>query len=135
MLADACIHADHHTAPFARGKLNHLRAHPVAFFHPVRNVDFGAMAAVVLMTALKSLGAQTEVHIPHRVKEGYGMRSQVIELAAREGCRVVISVDTGIREHEVLARARALGMDCIVTDHHLPAASLPEACAILNPRR
>jgi len=95
----------------------------------------GAMAAVVLMTALNSLGAQTEVHIPHRLKEGYGMRSQVIELAAREGCRVVISVDTGIREHEVLARARALGMDCIVTDHHLPAASLPEACAILNPRR
>src|SRR5579875_1114831 len=44
MLADACIHADHHTAPFARGKLNHLRAHPVAFFHPVRNVDFGLRA-------------------------------------------------------------------------------------------
>lgn len=95
----------------------------------------GAMAAVVLMTALRSLGAQTDVHIPHRLKEGYGMRAHVIERAAREGCRVVISVDTGIREHEVLARARALGMDCVVTDHHLPAGSLPDACAILNPRR
>jgi len=48
---------------------------------------------------------------------------------------VVISVDTGIREHEVLARARELGVDCIVTDHHLPDDHLPPACAILNPHR
>ena len=48
---------------------------------------------------------------------------------------MVISVDTGIREHEVLARARELGVDCIVTDHHLPDGHLPPACAILNPRR
>ena len=63
------------------------------------------------------------------------MRVPVIEEAAARGFRLVISVDTGIREHAVLERARDLGVDCIVTDHHLPDGHLPPACAILNPRR
>ncbi len=95
----------------------------------------GTMAVVVLLTALRMLGAEVEAHIPHRLTEGYGMRAPVVEEAAAQGFRVVISVDTGIREHAVLARARELGVDCIVTDHHLPGAELPPACAILNPRR
>ncbi len=95
----------------------------------------GTMAVVVLLTALRKLGAQVATHIPHRLQDGYGMRVPVIEEAARQGCRVVISVDTGIREHEVLGRGRELGLDCIVTDHHLPDGHLPPACAILNPRR
>ncbi|MCL5006374.1 MAG: single-stranded-DNA-specific exonuclease RecJ [Acidobacteria bacterium] len=95
----------------------------------------GTTAAVVLLTALGSLGARAEAHIPHRLQEGYGMRLPVVERAAAEGYRVLLSVDTGIREHEVLARGRALGIDCIVTDHHLPKNSLPPAYAILNPRR
>jgi single-stranded-DNA-specific exonuclease len=95
----------------------------------------GTMAVVALLTALRSLGAQVEAYIPHRLTDGYGMRVPVVERAATEGARVVISVDTGIREHEVIARARALGVDCIVTDHHLPDDHLPPACAILNPRR
>jgi len=95
----------------------------------------GTMAVVVLLTALRALGAEVEAHIPHRLTDGYGMRTPVIERAAGEGFRVVISVDTGIREHQVLARARELGLDCIVTDHHLPDAHLPPACAILNPKR
>ncbi len=95
----------------------------------------GTMAVVVLLTALRMLGAEVEAHIPHRLTEGYGMRAPVVEEAAARGFRVVISVDTGIREHAVLARARELGVDCIVTDHHLPDEDLPPACAILNPRR
>ncbi len=95
----------------------------------------GTMAVVVLLTALQRLGGQVTTHIPHRLQDGYGMRLPVIEEAASRGCRVVISVDTGIREHEVLARGRELGLDCIVTDHHLPDRHLPPACAILNPRR
>jgi single-stranded-DNA-specific exonuclease len=95
----------------------------------------GTMAVVVLLTALRGLGAQVEAHIPHRLADGYGMRVPVIEEAAAKGFSVVISVDTGIREHEVLARARELGIDCIVTDHHLPDEHLPSACAILNPQR
>lgn len=95
----------------------------------------GTMAVVVLLTALRALGGQVDVFIPHRQTDGYGMRVPVIEEAAAKGFRVVVSVDTGIREHEVLARARALGLDCIVTDHHLPDGRLPRACAVLNPRR
>lgn len=95
----------------------------------------GTMAVVVLKTALESLGAQVSVHIPHRLTDGYGMRAAAIEQAAAEGQRVVVSVDTGIREQEALARARELGLDCIVTDHHLPGAELPPAHAILDPRR
>jgi single-stranded-DNA-specific exonuclease len=95
----------------------------------------GTMAVVVLLTALRMLGAEVEAYVPHRLTDGYGMRVPVVEEAAANGFRVVISVDTGIREHAVLARARELGVDCIVTDHHLPDGHLPPACAILNPRR
>ena len=95
----------------------------------------GTMAVVVLLTSLRMLGAEVEAYIPHRLTDGYGMRVPVIEESAAKGFRVVISVDTGIREHAVLERARELGVDCIVTDHHLPDDHLPPACAILNPRR
>ena len=95
----------------------------------------GTMAVVVLLTALRSLGAKVDAHIPHRMADGYGMRADVMERAAAEGYKLVLSVDTGIREHEVIAHARGLGVDCIVTDHHLPDGHLPAASAILNPRR
>jgi single-stranded-DNA-specific exonuclease len=95
----------------------------------------GTMAVVVLLTALRSLGATVDAHIPHRLTDGYGMRVPVVERAHADGFRVVLSVDTGVREHEVLARAHELGLDCIVTDHHLPDSYLPPACAILNPCR
>ena len=95
----------------------------------------GTMAVVILLTALRGLGGQVEAFIPHRMSDGYGMRVPAVEEAAAKGFRVVISVDTGIREHEALARARELGLDCIVTDHHLPDGHLPPACAILNPHR
>ena len=95
----------------------------------------GAVAVVILLAALRGLGGQVEAFIPHRLSDGYGMRAAVIEEAAAKGFRVVISVDTGIREHEALKRARDLGLDCIVTDHHLPDRHLPPAYAILNPQR
>jgi single-stranded-DNA-specific exonuclease len=95
----------------------------------------GTMAVVVLLTALDALGANVEAYVPHRLADGYGMRVSQIERAGAEGFRVVLSVDTGIREHAEISRARELGIDCIVTDHHLPERTLPLACAILNPRR
>jgi single-stranded-DNA-specific exonuclease len=95
----------------------------------------GTMAVVVLLTALRAIGAAVEAYIPHRLTDGYGMRVPVVEKAAAEGVRVVLSVDTGIREHEVLARARELGVDSIVTDHHQPDSHLPPALAVLNPKR
>jgi single-stranded-DNA-specific exonuclease len=95
----------------------------------------GTMAAVVLLTALKALGALIEVHIPHRLTDGYGMRANVIERAASEGAKLVVSVDTGVREFDAIGRAQELGVDCIVTDHHLVGDRLPPACAVLNPHR
>lgn len=95
----------------------------------------GTMAVVVLLTALRSLGAEVETYVPHRLTDGYGMRVPVIEKAAADGVRVVLSVDTGIREHEVIARAHELGVDAIVTDHHQPDSQLPAALAVLNPKR
>ena len=95
----------------------------------------GTMAVVILLAALRGLGGDVEAYIPHRMSDGYGMRAAVLEEAAAKGVRVVVSVDTGIREHEALIRARDLGLDCIVTDHHLPDEHLPPACAILNPQR
>ncbi len=111
-----------------------LASHEKVLIYGDYDVD-GMMATVVLLTALRSLGAQVEAYIPNRFADGYGMRAAVIERVAQEGYTLVISVDTGVREHEALGRARALGIDCIVTDHHLPGPELPEACAILNPHR
>ncbi len=95
----------------------------------------GTMASVVLLTALRKLGAHVEAYVPNRFTDGYGMRAAAIEQAAAQGFKLVVSVDTGIREHEALGRARELGIDCIVTDHHLPGPELPPACALLNPHQ
>jgi single-stranded-DNA-specific exonuclease len=95
----------------------------------------GTMAVVLLLTALRALGASVAVHIPDRFTDGYGMRPEVIEREAAAGAKLVISVDTGVREHRAIARARELGLDCIVTDHHLPKDHLPPASAVLNPHR
>ena len=81
----------------------------------------GSLAVVILRIALSLVGAQVDHHIPHRIRDGYGMREEVIELAGRQGISLIISVDTGIRAFSVVERARELGIDCIITDHHLPA--------------
>lgn len=95
----------------------------------------GTSSIVILHTALKLAGANVEYHVPHRIREGYGMRGEVVEQAKRENVDLIISVDTGIRATEVVERANALGIDVIVTDHHLPEAALPPALAVINPNR
>ncbi|HEY7307349.1 MAG TPA: single-stranded-DNA-specific exonuclease RecJ [Bryobacteraceae bacterium] len=95
----------------------------------------GTCSIVILKKAIELLGGQADFHIPHRLKDGYGMRSEVIELAAETGIRLIVSVDTGIRANEVVRQANLLGVDVIVTDHHLPEAELPPALAVLNPNR
>src|SRR5260221_9935728 len=80
-------------------------------------------------------GGEASFHVPHRLKDGYGMRAEVIERAAAMGVRLIVSVDTGIRASEVVRGASELGIDVIVTDHHLPEAELPPALAVLNPNR
>jgi single-stranded-DNA-specific exonuclease len=95
----------------------------------------GTCSIVILKKAIELLGGRADFHIPHRLKDGYGMRSDVIERAAQTGIRLIVSVDTGIRANEVVRQANLLGVDVIVTDHHLPEAELPPALAVLNPNR
>ncbi|HUS06261.1 MAG TPA: single-stranded-DNA-specific exonuclease RecJ [Bryobacteraceae bacterium] len=95
----------------------------------------GTCSVVILKKAIELAGGVCEFHIPHRLRDGYGMRTEVIDQAAQTGVRLVISVDTGIRAAAVVAHARTLGIDVIVTDHHLPEAELPPAVAVINPNR
>ena len=95
----------------------------------------GTLATVILRQALASLGARVSYHLPERLSEGYGLHRAAIEAAAADGVTLAITVDTGIRELEPIRRARELGMDVIVTDHHLPGPTLPPALAILNPHQ
>ena len=98
--------------------------------------DVDGTSSVVLLTkTIELAGGAAEFHVPHRLKDGYGMRPEVVERAAAEGVRLIVSVDTGIRAAEVVRRAGELGIDVIVTDHHLPEAELPPALAVLNPNR
>jgi single-stranded-DNA-specific exonuclease len=97
----------------------------------------GTVAVVLLKTAIEMLGGVARFHVPHRLRDGYGMQSSVLEAAHAEGVRLVITVDTGMRAFAEAETARKLGLDLIVTDHHLPAAqdALPAALAILNPNQ
>ncbi|MDR3764838.1 MAG: single-stranded-DNA-specific exonuclease RecJ [Acidobacteriota bacterium] len=97
----------------------------------------GTMATVILKTAIELLGGQCSFHVPHRLLEGYGMRDEVIERAAAEGTRLIISVDTGIRAFAAAETAARVGVDLIVTDHHLVAHAegVPKALAVLNPNQ
>lgn len=97
----------------------------------------GTTATVLLKTAIEMLGGVVRFHIPHRLREGYGMQGEILEIAARDGVRLVISVDTGIRAFAAAEAAAQLNLDLIVTDHHLPEAELgvPRALAVLNPNQ
>ncbi len=95
----------------------------------------GSSAIVVLKKAIEILGGTADFFIPHRLKDGYGMRHEIIERAATSGVRLIVSVDTGIRANDVVRHAKERGIDVIVTDHHLPDQELPPAVAVLNPNR
>src|SRR6266481_84161 len=97
----------------------------------------GTTAIVILKTAIELCGGAADFHVPHRIKEGYGIKDDVIERAAAAGVKLVISVDTGIRAFAAAETASRVGVDLIVTDHHLPEASagVPKALAVLNPNQ
>ena len=97
----------------------------------------GTTAVVLLKAAIEMLGGEARFHVPHRLREGYGLQSTVLEAAHAEGVRLVITVDTGMRAFAEAETAQRLGLDLIVTDHHLPKAddAVPVALAILNPNQ
>jgi single-stranded-DNA-specific exonuclease len=102
--------------------------------HGDYDVD-GITSTVILRRALELLGGDVVHFIPERLKDGYGLQPGTIERLKAEGVQVIVSVDCGIRAPEAARVARAIGVDLIITDHHEPDEELPQAFAVVNPKR
>lgn len=96
----------------------------------------GVTATALLLDFLRAVGGRVSHYIPHRRKEGYGLQTRHIrQQILPRGYRLVVTVDCGISSYEAVQIATAEGIDVIITDHHLPSARLPEAVAVINPKR
>jgi len=95
----------------------------------------GVSAAALLVRVLISCGARAGARIPHRTADGYGLSRKAVEEAGADGVSLIITVDCGISARAEVERARELGIDVIVTDHHTPGEGIPDAVAILNPHQ
>ncbi|RYL93904.1 single-stranded-DNA-specific exonuclease RecJ [Sporolactobacillus sp. THM7-4] len=95
----------------------------------------GVTSTALIVRALKEMGANVDSYIPNRFKDGYGPNVPAVERAAKDGVRLIITVDSGIAALDPAEAARRLGVDYIVTDHHEPPAVLPDAMTILNPKQ
>lgn len=95
----------------------------------------GATATAVGMRALKALGADVRFLVPDRFKLGYGLSPEIVDLAAQQSPDLIITVDNGIASLEGVARAQELGIATLITDHHLPGETLPDADCIVNPNQ
>ncbi len=102
--------------------------------HGDYDVD-GITSTVILRRALELLGGDVVHFIPERLRDGYGLQPAAIERLQAEGVHVIVSVDCGIRGAEAARRARELNIDLIITDHHEPDHELPDAFAVVNPKR
>ncbi len=126
LLADMGIAVERLTAAIARQERIAI--------HGDYDVD-GITSTVILRRALEMLGADVVHFIPDRMKDGYGLQPAAIERLHAQGVGVVVSVDCGIRGADAARRARELGIDLIITDHHEPDTELPPALAVINPKR
>ena len=95
----------------------------------------GIAGAAILVRAFRHFGVTVGAYIPNRYEEGYGLNASALRQLAADAARVVVSVDCGITAVAEARVARELGLDLIITDHHHPPAELPEAYALVNPRR
>lgn len=95
----------------------------------------GVTSSALLFEFFRDLGVEARVYIPNRFDEGYGLNMEAIDTLASEGIQLIITVDCGIRSVNEVARAKALGMKVIVTDHHMPGEDLPQADAVINPKQ
>ena len=95
----------------------------------------GITATALLIQGISALGGTVIPYIPRRSTEGYGLRNSALEKLQQQGVSLVITVDTGITAVTEVKHAHNLGMDVIVTDHHIPPAQLPPATALVNPKR
>ena len=94
----------------------------------------GITSTVLLMDYLKSCGAKCLRYIPRRIEDGYGLSKPAIQSLRDQGATLMITVDCGISDVRAVARARELGFTVVVSDHHMPPETLPDAHAITNPR-
>ncbi len=96
----------------------------------------GATSTVVLMLGLRMMGvADVDYLVPNRFEFGYGLSPEIVEVAAQDEPQLIITVDNGVSSIEGVAKANSLGIDVVVTDHHLAGDELPDAIAIVNPNR
>ncbi len=95
----------------------------------------GVTATALLVQVLRSLGAHAKPYIPHRVDEGYGLNCEALQQLKDDGVRVVITVDCGVRSLDEVAFGTRLGLDMIITDHHAPTETLPDAFAVIDPKQ
>jgi single-stranded-DNA-specific exonuclease len=95
----------------------------------------GATACAVGLRGLRALGAEADYLVPNRFEYGYGLTPEIVELAAQRSPDLIITVDNGIASVDGVARANALGIDVLITDHHLPGSHLPAAACIVNPNQ
>jgi single-stranded-DNA-specific exonuclease len=96
----------------------------------------GATSTALAMRVLKAFGAQhVDYLVPNRFKFGYGLTPEIVEVAAQKNPDIIITVDNGIANHAGVLRANALGVRVLITDHHLPGETLPEAEVIVNPNQ
>jgi len=95
----------------------------------------GVAGTALLTRWIRRLGGSAVPFVPHRVTDGYDLGPAGLEAASKAGAALIVTVDSGIRAHDVVARANADGYDVIVTDHHTPAKTLPPALAVVNPNR
>ncbi|WP_413578435.1 single-stranded-DNA-specific exonuclease RecJ [Bdellovibrio sp. HCB290] len=96
----------------------------------------GTSGLALLKTGMQALGFTEVLHYqPKRLSEGYGFHAAAVEELKSQGVSLIITVDVGITAHAAIDKARELGVDVILTDHHLPADTLPEAYVIINPNQ
>ena len=94
----------------------------------------GATACSVAMKGLASMGAAVDFFVPNRFEHGYGLTPELADIAHAKGADLIVTVDNGISSAEGVARAKALGLDVIVTDHHIAGSVIPD-CIIVNPNQ
>lgn len=96
----------------------------------------GATSTAVALRALRSFGAQEVTYlVPNRFAFGYGLTPELVDYAKKDSPHIILTVDNGIANHAGVLRAKELGIEVVITDHHLPAATLPNADIIINPNQ
>jgi single-stranded-DNA-specific exonuclease len=95
----------------------------------------GVTAIVILLEGLSRLGAEVIPYIPDRITEGHGLKISALEKLRVQGINLIITVDCGVTDIREVEKAQDMGMDVIITDHHMPLRSLPRAVAVVDPKR